>query len=54
MAGTDRLAPYRDANYRQTTMATTAELGSDLTPVMDRLFGSLLRSFGLGDPLHTA
>jgi hypothetical protein len=53
MQARDRLAPYRDANYRQTTMATTTELSGDLTPVIDRLFGSLLRSVGLGDPLHT-
>lgn len=49
----DRLSPYSDPSYRQTTTATNAELGSDLTPVIDRLFGLLLRSVGLGDPLRT-
>lgn len=44
--------PYRDASYRQITSATTVELSGDLTGVMDRLFGQLLRSLGLGDPLR--
>jgi hypothetical protein len=48
----DRLAQFRDPSYRQTTTATTVELAGDLTRVMDRLFGSLLRSLGLGDPLR--
>jgi hypothetical protein len=48
----DRLAPFRDPSYRQTTTATTVELAGDLTRVMDRLFGSLLRSLGLGDPFR--
>lgn len=44
--------PYRDADYRQITSATTVELAGDLTSVMDRLYGQLLRSLGLGDPLR--
>lgn len=33
----DRLAPFRDPSYRQTTTATTAELARDICPVVDRL-----------------
>jgi hypothetical protein len=50
----DRLAQFRDPSYRQTTAATTVELADNLTRVMDRLFGSLLRSLGLGDPFRGA
>jgi hypothetical protein len=52
MSARDRLAQFRDPSYRQTTSATTVELAGDPTRVMDRLFGSLLRSLGLGDPLR--
>lgn len=44
--------PYRDNSYQRLTSATTIELAGDLTPVMDRLYGRLLRALGLGDPLR--
>lgn len=50
----DGLSPFTADEYRQTTLVTTTELAGDLGPAMDRLFGPLLRSAGLGDPLRPA
>lgn len=44
--------PYRDQTYQRVTSATTVELAGDLTGVLDRLYGNLLRGLGIGDPLR--
>ncbi|MGY3520159.1 AlbA family DNA-binding domain-containing protein [Micromonospora sp. PTRAS2] len=48
----DPSVPYPDDHYQRITSATTLELRSDLTPVMDRLCGRLFRALGLGDLLR--
>lgn len=48
----DTSVPYPDTHYQRTTSATSVELRGDLTPVMDRLYGRLLRALSLGDMLR--
>ncbi|MFE9656998.1 hypothetical protein [Micromonospora sp. NPDC006431] len=48
----DSPVPYPDDHYQRVTSATSVELRGDLTAVMDRLYGRLLRALGLGDMLR--
>ncbi|WP_130337714.1 hypothetical protein [Micromonospora kangleipakensis] len=48
----DRPVPYPDDHYQRVTSATSVELDGDLTAVMDRLYGRLLRPLGLDDMLR--
>ncbi|GIF75677.1 MULTISPECIES: AlbA family DNA-binding domain-containing protein [Asanoa] len=43
---------YRDDSYRQTLMATGADLRGPFQPLLDQLFGQLLRAMDYGDPLR--
>lgn len=48
----DHRTTYGGEGYLQATVASSVELSEKLTPVLDRLFGPLLRSMDLGDPFH--
>lgn len=50
----DRLSSYQATTYQHTTRITTPELAGDLTAAMERLWGPLLRAFGLGDRLRNS
>ncbi|WP_196231934.1 helix-turn-helix domain-containing protein [Salinispora arenicola] len=43
---------YRDDSYRQILLATGADLRGPLQPLLDQLFGQLLRAMDYGDPLR--
>jgi hypothetical protein len=51
-AGDFRTEPYPDGEYVGITEVTRTELDRNLANALDRLCGSLLRGYGLGDPLR--
>lgn len=52
VAAWTQVVPYSDQQYRRTTRVTVPEMTGDLTGVMERLWGQLLRPMGLGDKLR--
>ncbi|ONH62345.1 hypothetical protein CcI49_02910 [Frankia sp. CcI49] len=47
----DSVTTYNASDYQRTARITVPEMDGDLTTAMDRLWGPLLRSVGLGDRL---
>ncbi|MEU4243157.1 ATP-binding protein [Actinoplanes sp. NPDC026619] len=43
---------YRDDTYRQVILATGAELRGPFLPLLDQMFGPLMRALDYGDPLR--